>query len=82
MVRRAAITGGRDAHTIPEALAEPKRTTRRSSLQPKSAILNLADYVNETCPYGHTTNAVVAILRVCSGAVRRFPAILRIAEPK
>ena len=45
----------------------------------RAAILNLADSVNETCPYGHTTNAFAAILRVCSGAVRRFPAILRIA---
>ena len=33
----------------------------------------------ETCPYGHTTNAVATILRVCSGALRRFPAKLRIA---
>ena len=30
-----AVAGGRDAPTLPEALAEPKRTTRRSSLQPK-----------------------------------------------
>jgi len=37
--------------------------------------------INETCPYGHTTNAFTAILHVCSGAVRRFPAILRIAVP-
>ncbi|NLF23216.1 MAG: hypothetical protein GX590_08640 [Lentisphaerae bacterium] len=32
-----------------------------------------------TASYGHTTNAFATILRVCSGAVRRFPAILRIA---
>ena len=43
-------------------------------------ILNMAGYVDETCPCGHTTNAFAAILGVCSGAVTRFPAILRIAQ--